>query len=109
MNTPFKYTFEKYTFEKYTFGKYTFVKYTFETYTFKKYTFAKYTFRKYTFGKYTFRKYTFKKSYPNPKLKNNWGPLSSTFHVEQPKTLIEWNFKSMTYGWTDGQTDMGRC
>ena len=32
--------------------------------------------------------------------KNNWGPLSSTFHIEQPGTLIEWNFKSMTYGLT---------
>ena len=30
------------------------------------------------------------------KLKNNWGLLSSTFHVEQPETLIEWKFKSMT-------------
>ena len=43
----------------------------------------------------------------NPKLKNNWGPLSSTFHVEQPETLIEWQFKSMTYGRTDGPTDGG--
>ena len=42
----------------------------------------------------------FGKSYPDPKLKNNWGPLSSTFHIEQPGTLIEWNFKSMTYGLT---------
>ena len=31
----------------------------------------------------------FRKSYPDPKLKNNWGLLSSTFHVEQPATLIE--------------------
>ena len=22
--------------------------------------------------------------------KNNWGQLSSTFHVEQPETLIDW-------------------
>ena len=41
--------------------------------------------------------------------KNNWGPLSSTFHEEQPGTLIEWKFKSMTYGPTYGRTDMGRC
>ena len=42
----------------------------------------------------------FRKYYPDLKLKNNWGPLSSTFHIEQPGTLIEWNFKSMTYGLT---------
>ena len=30
-------------------------------------------------------------------MKNDWGLLSSTFHVEQPETLIEWKFKSMTY------------
>ena len=38
--------------------------------------------------------------------KNNWGPLSSTFHVEQPETLIEWKFKSMTFKPTDGRTDL---
>ena len=32
----------------------------------------------------------------NPKLKNNWGPLSSTCHVEQPETLVEWKFESVT-------------
>ena len=31
-----------------------------------------------------------------PKLKNDWSPLSSTFHEEQPETLIEWKFKSIT-------------
>ena len=46
-------------------------------------------------------------SYPDPKLKNNWGLLSSTFHVEQPETLIEWKFKSMTYQWTNRQTWVG--
>ena len=39
--------------------------------------------------------------------KNNWGPLSSTFHVEQPGTLIEWKFKSMTYLRTDELTWVG--
>ena len=43
----------------------------------------------------------FGKSYPDTKLKHNWGPLSSTFHVEQPETLIEWKFKSITNGPTD--------
>ena len=54
------------------------------------------------------------KSYPVPKLTNNWDPLSSTFDVEQPETLIEWKFESITDGggylrtdgggylWTDG-------
>ena len=35
-------------------------------------------------------------------MKNNWGPLSSIFHVEQPETLIEWKFESITYGRTNG-------
>ena len=83
------------------FGKYTFKKYTFRKYTFGKYTFGKYTFKKYTFGKY--------KSYPDPKLKNNWGPLSSNFHVGRPETLADWKSESVTNGRTDGQTDMGRC
>ena len=39
--------------------------------------------------------------------KNNWGPLSSTFHVEQPETLIEWKFKSMTDGPTNRLTWVG--
>ena len=39
--------------------------------------------------------------------KNNWGPLSSTFHVEQPETLIKWKFKSMTDGRTNQQTYLG--
>ena len=29
-------------------------------------------------------------SYTDPKLKNNLGLPFSTFHVEQPETLIEW-------------------
>ena len=37
---------------------------------------------------------------------NNWGPLSSTFHVERPETLIEWKFESMTIP-TDRQTWVG--
>ena len=41
---------------------------------------------------------------PDPTLTNNWGPLSSNFHVEQPKTLIEWKFKSITYLPTYGLT-----
>ena len=49
----------------------------------------------------------FRKTYPNPKLKNNWGPCSSTFHVEQPETLIEWKFKSITDQLTDGLTWVG--
>ena len=97
----------KYTFRKFTFGKYTFVKYTFGKYTFVKYTFGKYTFGKQAFGKYTFRK--IQPRYPDPKLKNDWGPLSSTFHVGQPETLIEWKLDSIRYGPTDGQTDMARC
>ena len=56
----------------------------------------------------------FRKSYPDPKLANNWGLLFSTFHVEQPEMLIEWKFESITDGggylrtdgggylWTDG-------
>ena len=51
--------------------------------------------------------------YPYPKLKNSWGRLSSTFHVERPETLIEWKFESITdqrtNGRTNGQTYMGRC
>ena len=106
-----KYTFKKYTFRKYTFENYTFEKYTFKKYTFKKYTFRKHTLEKYTFEKYTFEKYTFGKykSYPDPKLKNNWGPLSSTFHVGQPETLTDWKSESVTDQPTDGQTYMGRC
>ena len=41
----------------------------------------------------------------NSQMKNYWGPLSSTFHMEQPETLIECKFKSITYG----HTDMCRC
>jgi len=92
---------------KYTFGEYTFRKYTFGKYTFRKYTFRKYTFRKYTFGKYTFGK--IQPRYQDPKLKNYLGLLSSTFHIEQPETLIEWKLESITYGPTDRQTDMARC
>ena len=44
-------------------------------------------------------------SNPDPQLKSNWGQLSSTFHVEQPETQIEWKFESMTYQRTDGRTD----
>ena len=38
-------------------------------------------------------------------MKNNWGLLSSTFHIEQSETLMEWKFESMTdlrtyiHGW----------
>ena len=45
--------------------------------------------------------------HPDPKLTNDWGPLSSTFHLEQPGTPIEWKFKSITYGRTDRQTWVG--
>ena len=38
--------------------------------------------------------------------KNNWGPLSSTFHVEQPETLIEWKFERITYLRTTGPMDI---
>ena len=60
-----------------------------------------------TFGKYNFGK--IQPRYQDPKLKNNLGPLSSTFHIEQPETLIEWKLESITYGPTDGQTDMAMC
>ena len=83
--------FQKIHLKKYTFGKYTL----------GKYTFGKYTFEKYTFRKYTFGKNTFKKSYPDPKLKNRWGPLSSNFHVGRPETLAGWKSESITYLRTD--------
>ena len=51
------------------------------------------------------QKNNFRESYPDTKLKHNWGPLSSTFHGEQPETLIEWKFKSMTDGLTYLLTD----
>ena len=35
----------------------------------------------------------FGKSYLDPKLKNNWGPLSSTFHVGRPEMLTVGNPK----------------
>ena len=41
--------------------------------------------------------------HPYPKLKNNWGPLSSTFRVEQSETLIAWKFESITNQLTDRQ------
>ena len=41
--------------------------------------------------------------------KNNWGPLSSTFHVGRPETLTDWKSESVTDGRTNLQTDMGRC
>ena len=43
----------------------------------------------------TSEQFFFRKTYPNPKLKNNWGPLSSTFHVGRPETLTEWKFESI--------------
>ena len=49
----------------------------------------------------------FRKYYPDLKLKNNWGPLSLTFHVEQPGTLIEWKFKSISDQRTDRLTWVG--
>ena len=49
-----------------------------------------------------------KKNEKNTKIKN-WSPLSSIFHVEQPETLIEWKFESITDGRTNLRTDMGRC
>ena len=36
---------------------------------------------------------------------NNLGSLSSTFHVEQPETLIEWKFESIMDRRTNGFTD----
>ena len=75
---------------------YTLQKKTFDKCTLKKYTLGKETFEKYTFGKYTFKP---------PELKNNWGLLSSTFHVGRPGTLTEWKSESVT----NGGTDMGRC
>ena len=39
--------------------------------------------------------------------KNNWGPLSSTFHVGRPETLIEWKFESITYQRTNRLTWVG--
>jgi hypothetical protein len=39
--------------------------------------------------------------------KNNWGPLSSTFHVEQPVTMIEWKFESITDQRTNRLTWVG--
>ena len=38
--------------------------------------------------------------------KNNWGPLSSTFHVGRPETLTDWKFESVTDGRTYGRTDI---
>ena len=38
--------------------------------------------------------------HPDPKVKNNSGHLSLSFHVEQPETLIKWKFKSITDGRT---------
>ena len=35
--------------------------------------------------------------HPDPKLKNNWCPLSSTFHVGRPETLTDWKSESVTY------------
>ena len=49
----------------------------------------------------------FRKSYPDPELTNNCGPLSPTFHVEQPEMLIEWKCETMTYGPTYGLTWVG--
>ena len=58
------------------------------------------------FGKYTFGPDQFKEVLPISEIENNLGALSSTFHVEQPETLIEWKFKSITDGggylWIDG-------
>ena len=34
--------------------------------------------------------------------KNNWGPLSSTFHVGRPETLTDWKSESVTDQRTDG-------
>ena len=51
----------------------------------------------------------FRKSYPDPKLKNNWGPppLSLTFHVGRPETLTEWKSESITDQRTDGHLTWG--
>ena len=49
------------------------------------------------FWKIHFQKIHFRKIH-----KNNWGPLSSIFHVGRPETLTEWKFESVAYGLTDG-------
>ena len=49
----------------------------------------------------------FTKIYTDLKLKNNLGPLSSTCHVEQQETLIEWKFESVTDGGGYLRTDGG--
>ena len=70
-------------------------------------TLSKNTLLKNTLSKNTLS--NFRKSYPDPNLKNKWGPLSSNFHVGRPETLADWKSESVTNGRTDGQTDMGRC
>ena len=95
-----KKVFGKYTFRKYTFGKYTFGKYTFWKIHFRKIKFQKIHFQKLHFRKIHFWKIHFRKIH-----KNNWGPLSSTFHVGRPETLTDWKSESVTDQPTDGRTD----
>ena len=49
----------------------------------------------------------FDQKHPDPKLKNNWCPLSSTFHVGRPETLTDWKSESLTDGPMDRQTWKG--
>ena len=54
------------------------------------------------FCKIHFRKIHFRKIH-----KNNWGPLSSTFHVGRPETLAGWKSESVTEQRTDRHTWVG--
>ena len=71
---------------------------------FRKIHFLKIHFQKIHFRKIHFKKNTLGGARDACASNDNWGPLSSTFHVERPETLVEWKFESMTIGWTYRQT-----
>ena len=74
---------------------------------FRKIHFSKIHFRKIHFCKIHFQKIHFRKIHFWKIHKNNWGPLSSTFHIGRPETLADWKSKSVTNQPTDRLTWVG--
>ena len=96
-----RYALSQKSFRKIHFQKIHFWKIHFWKIRFRKIHFQKIHFRKIHFRKIHFRNILFRKIH-----KNNWGPLSSTFHVERPGTQTDWKSESITYLRTDGRTDI---
>merc|ERR1712181_175309 len=68
-------------------------------------TLSKIHFQKIHFQKIHFWKIHFWKIHIRKIHKNNWGPLSSTFHVGRPEMVADWKSESITNQPTTLRTD----